>query len=154
MNNSGFVANYATTSTEDTGLPCPPHFGDVMACFDTSTQLPVLYQLATEFALCDHWYSSLPGLTWPNRFFLHGASSSGMDHNPPNDQIEKWEVDGFQYPNGSIYDALNNAAIPYRFYNDTTGDHVVGQSLYSDDAGSGSVIGAVPQVTSLHLACN
>ncbi len=121
-----------------------------MACFDTSTQLPVLYQLATEFALCDHWYSSLPGLTWPNRFFLHGASSSGMDHNPPNDQIEKWEVDGFRYPNGSIYDALNNAAIPYRFYNDTTGDHVVGQSLYSDDAGSGSVIGAVPQVTSLH----
>ena len=150
MNNSGFVANYATTKTEGTGLPPKKDFGDVMACFDTPTQLPVLYQLATEFALCDHWYSSLPGLTWPNRFFLHGASSSGMDHNPPNDQIEKWEVDGFRYPNGSIYDALNNAAIPYRFYNDTTGDHVVGQSLYSDDAGSGSVIGAVPQVTSLH----
>ena len=36
-------------------------------------QLPVIYELATRFAICDHWYSSLPGPTWPNRFFLHGG---------------------------------------------------------------------------------
>lgn len=150
IDKSGFVANYATTTDELTGLPPEADIGDVMACFATPTQLPVLYQLATEFALCDQWHSSLPGLTWPNRFFLHGASSSGMDANPSTDQIEKWELDGFRYPHGSIYDALDRAGIPYRFYNDTTGDHVLGQSLYSDDAGKGSVVGAVPQVSSLH----
>jgi phospholipase C len=150
INNSGFVANYATTTDELTGLPPAADFGDVMACFATPNQLQVLYQLATEFALCDQWHSSLPGLTWPNRFFLHGASSSGMDANPSTSQIEKWEIDGFRYSNGSIYDALSKASIPYRFYNDTTGGHVLGQSLYSDNPEKGSVVGAVPQVTSLH----
>jgi phospholipase C len=152
INNTGFVANYATTEDELTGLPPESAWGDVMACFATQAQLPALYQLATEFAICDKWYSSLPGLTWPNRFFLHGASSSGMDANPSTKQILEWEVDGFKYPNGSIYDALYKANIPYRFYNDTEGDNVVtlGLSLYSDDPQKGSAFGSVPQVTSLH----
>lgn len=148
IDNSGFVANYATTLSEGTGLPPPEDFGDVMACFTTPTQLPVLYQLATEFALCDQWYSSLPGLTWPNRFFVHGASSSGLDANPSNTQIAEWEVpgEGFNYPNGSIYDALRGADIPFRFYRDSD---AWGYSLYSDDPLSGSVLGSVPQVSSL-----
>lgn len=150
INNSGFVANYATTTDELTGLPPEADFGDVMACFATPNQLPALYQLATEFGLCDMWHSSLPGLTWPNRFFLHGASSAGMDANPTTDQIEKWETGlGFIYPNGSIYEALYRAGIKYRFYNDTTGGDVLGQSLYSDHPELGSVFGAVPQVTTL-----
>ncbi|MBV9927020.1 MAG: phosphoesterase [Acidobacteria bacterium] len=148
INNSGFVANYATTEDELTGLPPASAWGDVMCCFATPTQLPVLYQLATEFAVCDRWHSSLPGLTWPNRFFVHGASSSGMDKNPSTDQILDWEVpgQGFQYQNGSVYDALKRAGVPYRFYGDDNGD---GLSLYSDDPQNGSVFGAVPQVTSL-----
>lgn len=148
INNSGFVANYATTEDELTGLPPASAWGDVMCCFATPAQLPVLYQLAAEFAVCDHWHSSLPGLTWPNRFFLHGASSSGMDANPSTDQILQWEAPslGFQYQNGSVYDALKGAGVPYRFYSDSSGDSL---SLYSDDPEKGSVFGAVPQVTSL-----
>lgn len=147
IDNSGFVANYATTTDELTGLPPASAWGDVMACFNTPTELPVLYQLATEFAVCDHWYSSLPGLTWPNRFFVHGASSSGMDKNPSTKQILAWEFAGFQYQNGSIYDALNKAGVPYRFYNDSGAGDL---SAYSDNPQNGSVMGAVPQVTSLH----
>lgn len=150
ISNSGFVANYATSTSEGTGTPPPQDFGDVMACFDTQAQLRVLYHMATEFALCDQWHSSLPGLTWPNRFFVHGASSSGLDANPSNTQIAAWELPdaGFQYPNGSIYQALSAAGIPYRFYNDST-DDALGQSLYSDNPQNGSRLGAVPQVTSL-----
>lgn len=150
MDNMGFVANYATTTDEGTGLPPEGDIGDVMACFATPHQLPTIFQLAKSFTLCDQWYSSLPGLTWPNRFFLHGASSSGMDANPSKGQIEWWELDGFKYPNGSIYDALKKAGTPYRFYNDTTGSEVLGKSIYSDHPEKGSVFGAVPQVTSLH----
>jgi phospholipase C len=148
IDNSGFVANYATTLSEGTGLPPPADFGDVLKCFATPIQLPVLYQLATEFALCDRWHSSLPGLTWPNRFFVHGASSSGMDANPSNTQIGEWEIpgEGFTYPNGSIYDALNEANIPHRFYRDSD---AWGYSLYSDAPQNGSPLGAVPQVSSL-----
>ncbi len=36
-NNSGFVINYTTSISEDTGRPAPDHIGDIMACFHTET---------------------------------------------------------------------------------------------------------------------
>ena len=87
-------------------LPQPGQVHDVMACFNTPIQLPIIYQLASQFALCDQWFSSLPGPTWPNRFFVHGASSAGLDHSPSTEEIIEWEtVLGFTYPHGSIYRA-------------------------------------------------
>ena len=150
-NNAGFAENYATSTTE--GPPAPPpaeDIGDIMACFATPTQLQVLYQLATQFAVCDHWFSSIPGPTWPNRFFVHGASSSGLDTSPTNQQMAGWEAPGggFKYPNGSIYDALDNANIPYRLYNDSTGLPFE-MSAYSDDPQNGNPAGAIPQASAL-----
>ena len=115
-----------------------------MLGFDTSTQLPVSYQLATEFAVCDHWFSSLPGPTWPNRFFVHGASSAGLDHSPTKEEMAQWEVPGFgfTYPHGSIFDALSRAGLTWRIYDDDT-------DAYSDDPQNGSVFGAIPQVSAL-----
>jgi phospholipase C len=107
MNNSGYAASFAS------------HGGDpaeVMKCF-TPGQLPVLNQLASEFAVCDHWFSSLPGPTFPNRFFVHAASSGGLDHSPSDAELSWWEtVDGFSFPKGTIYDALDRAGLKYRFY--------------------------------------
>ena len=42
----------------------------------------VIYALATQFAICDSWHASVPGPTWPNRFFVHGASSGGWADSP------------------------------------------------------------------------
>jgi phospholipase C len=131
VNNSGFVANYATTRTE--GIP--PQSGDVddvMRGVDASAQSPALYQLATQFVLCDAWHSSVPGPTWPNRYFLHGASSAGLDHSPTSAEMGKWEaLDGFVYPKGSIFDELGKDN--YRLYQDHLGDP----------------LGRVPQVASI-----
>ncbi|MFZ2726903.1 MAG: alkaline phosphatase family protein [Methylococcaceae bacterium] len=146
INNAGFAYNYATTTTElpkGVPLPTPEQVGDIMACFDTPTQLPVLYQLATEFAICDHWFSSVPGPTLPNRFFLHGASSAGLDHSPTTKQQLEWfSIDGFEYPNGSIYDALNTAGRPWRLYHDKTG-------LFSDNQEDGSKLGGIAFVSTI-----
>jgi phospholipase C len=131
INNAGFAANYATTQTEG---PTPPEadVGDVMRAVDTRTQAPALYALATGFVLCDGWRSSMPGPTWPNRFFLHGASSAGLDHTPTHGEMVEWEsVDGFTFPHGSIFDALGHDG--YRLYQDETG----------------ALSGRVPQVSSL-----
>jgi phospholipase C len=138
ITNSGFAANYATTRTEITSgnprLPTAAEIGDVMKCFRTPDQLPVMYELATEFALCDQWFSSLPGPTWPNRFFVHGASSGGWDDSPDSSEMEEWEtVSGFTYPNGSIFDALTKKGLKWR--------------LYVDE--SGPVLGGIPQVAAL-----
>src|SRR5258708_6876927 len=48
----------------------------IMKCFAPG-KVPVLTQLAQQFAVCDRWFSSLPGPTFPNRAFAHGATSIG-----------------------------------------------------------------------------
>lgn len=98
INNSGFVSNFA----EDAKSPSP---GDVMRGFPRGG-LPVLLALATEFAVCDRWFCSMPGPTWPNRFFALGASSAELDHSPTTTETAIWEtIDGFKFQNGSIFDA-------------------------------------------------
>ena len=146
INMSGFASTYATSTSEG---PAPPSqdIGDIMACFNLPAELPLIYGLASMGVVCDQWQSSLPGPTWPNRFFLHGGSSSGLDTSPTTAQMVEWDtVDGFQYVNGSIYQALENARIQYRFYNDAGPDDL---SLYSDNPSAGNVSGAIPQVASL-----
>jgi phospholipase C len=132
VDNSGFVSNYATSLGKATPPQAAAAAGEIMRGVDTRTQSPNLYRLATEFVLCDGWHSSLPGPTWPNRYFLHGASSAGLDHSPTSVEMSDWEcVDGFNYPKGSIFDALGESN--YRLYQDELG----------------SALGRVPQVASL-----
>ena len=131
INLSGFAATYATSADEKTGLPTSGEIGDIMACFNTPSQLSNINYLASHYVVCDHWFSSLPGPTWPNRFYVHGASSAywnstaqyyqSLDDSPTPTQMGIWEsVDGFTYQSGSIYDALKNAGIPWRIYYDDT----------------------------------
>jgi len=99
INNSGFVASYM----ESRGASDP---SEAMKCF-VPGQLPVLSALAKEFAVCDNWHASLPGPTWPNRMFVHAASSGGLDHSPSIEEIVEWEaISGFQFKAGSIFDAM------------------------------------------------
>ena len=96
INNSGYVANFAASG----GQQNP---GDVMKYFGPG-QLPVLTALANEFVVCDNWFSSLPGPTWPNRFFMLGGSSAGLDHSPSTAEMIEWEgIDGFKFQHGSIF---------------------------------------------------
>jgi phospholipase C len=106
--NSGFGVSYATLDSQNPDK--------IMQCYSTN-QLPVLNCLCQKFAVCDDWYSSLPGPTWPNRFFVHAASSGGMDHSPSVSDIAAWDfIDGFGFANGSIFDRLNNNNIKWRIY--------------------------------------
>ncbi len=108
INNSGFVTNYATTKSSQEG-GATGNFGEIMKCY-TPVQLPVLNALARNFALCDMWFSSLPGPTWPNRFFSLAASSGGLDSSPTDEQIVEWEADGFKFQNGTLFEAVNAKA--------------------------------------------
>ena len=109
INNTGFVASYVASG----GAADP---GEVMKCF-APEQLPVLVALAQEFAVCDNWHASMPGPTWPNRLFVHAASSGGLDHSPTTEEIVEWEtVGGFQFKAGSIFDALKKKGVSRRLY--------------------------------------
>jgi len=52
----GFVQDYALVSNH------VEQGANVMKCFTADT-LPVLSTLAQQYAVCDHWYSSVPGPT-------------------------------------------------------------------------------------------
>ena len=121
IDNSGFVLNYSQTyETNFLGDPTkrvqdPTR---VMHCF-RNVQLPVLNQLAQEFAICDHWFSSMPGPTEPNRLFAMAASSGGLDDSPTLEGLQfavATGFDGYEFENGSIFDLLESNCISWRIF--------------------------------------
>ena len=59
----GFVDNYMATRNPAATAPRPC---DPMR-YQTVANVPVFDFLVDEFALCDRWFCSVPGSTWPNR---------------------------------------------------------------------------------------
>lgn len=90
--NDGFVKAHAGASQND-----------VMG-YHVRSQIPITYALADGYAVCDRWFSSVMGPTWPNRFYLLGGTSKGQKSNLP--------VTGFT----SITSVLDDAGISNRIY--------------------------------------
>lgn len=115
VNNSGFAQNFSAKEHE---TPC-----SVMLSYrghdeqNGEADVPVLTALAEEFAVCDHWFSSLPGPTWPNRLFIHAASSAGLDDSPSTgDSLLDALVAGISFDNGNIYDLVSSENIDWAVY--------------------------------------
>jgi Phosphoesterase family len=59
----------------------------------------------------------MPGPTWPNRFFIHAASSGGLDDGPsPVKQAKAMLIDGYDFKNGTIFDRLDARGIAWRIF--------------------------------------
>ncbi len=109
--NGGFVKNfskmYPASKPEDRQFVMgyyPPDF------------LPGLHQLAQHFTVCDHWFASLPGPTWPNRFMALTGTAKGRV-NMPDDGTSKADLAGyFQQDQDTIFDRLNDKAIYWKSY--------------------------------------
>jgi phospholipase C len=105
---TGFVANFAYTigweTTEKWSIVAGTTAEAIMGCFAPET-LPVLSALATGYAVCDHWYASLPTETLPNRAFaLAGTSQGYMD--------DKTKA----YTCPSIFGALTTAGVSWQVF--------------------------------------
>jgi phospholipase C len=80
-------------------------------------QIPVLSTLATQYLVCDRWHSSLPGPTWPNRYFVHAASSGGLYSSPSSLNAGLAStIDGLSFPGNTIFDSLSDSHVPWRVY--------------------------------------
>ena len=102
IKNNGFIASYRDSGEPATGIE------KIMNCL-APDQVPVITALARSFAVCDHWFSSMPGPTWPNRFFIHAASSGGLDDSPSTFQtVTSALFNGYRFENGTIYDSLED----------------------------------------------
>ncbi len=70
----GFVSSFAKT-LDGLGLESADP-GRVMGYYNAD-DVPVYDHLAREFAICDRWFSSVPGATWPNRLYAICGRADG-----------------------------------------------------------------------------
>jgi phospholipase C len=91
--------------------PTPPVRGRGPLAMESQdpSHVPVLSTLATSFAACTSWFCSVPGETWPNRNFMHAATSDGeTDINPRF------------YTNKTIFELLEEHGRDWHIYYDDT----------------------------------
>ncbi|MDQ1737367.1 MAG: phospholipase [Pseudonocardiales bacterium] len=80
----------------------------VMLCQDPA-QVPVLTTLALQFAVFDRWFCSVPGETWPNRNYLHAATSNG-----------ETDIEIRFYTDPTIFELLEEHHKAWHIYHDDT----------------------------------
>jgi phospholipase C len=100
--NEGFIFSYGQQPNVT-----PEISKAIMRCFG-QTSLPVLTTLAQEFAVCDRWFSSVPGPTQPNRMFALAATSGGYVDN------SVWNV----YDMRTIFENVSAKGLTWRNYYD------------------------------------
>ncbi|MEM6994120.1 MAG: alkaline phosphatase family protein [Myxococcota bacterium] len=95
----GFVLAHHEANKEHTLTAGPEVMG-----IHKREDVPVLYELADNYTLCDRYFCSVMGPTWPNRFYLHCASSGGRKTNKPRPflrtiwgRLKDEDLDGINY---------------------------------------------------------
>ena len=119
---SGFVENFRKANP----AASPDRLDQVMAYFPFGTDesqdsLPALHRLARHFAVCDRWFASLPGPTWPNRFFAHSGTSLGHVLMPSSQAPQNMRL----YYQETIYDRLSQAGVPWMIFHDGVPQSIV-----------------------------
>jgi phospholipase C len=102
----GFVYDYALAHPKRPGA-----WNQAMAYFELDA-LPVLHRLAQRFAVCDEWFSSVPGPTWTNRFFALSGTSAGWVSMPRIPVLQDFN----KYDQTTIFDRLLEKGIDWRVY--------------------------------------
>ena len=78
----------------------------IMRCL-APDKIPVLGTLAREFAVCTRWHCSVPGETWPNRNFVHAATSDGSV-----------DIEIGLYESPTVFERIEASGADWRIYQD------------------------------------
>lgn len=104
--NQGFVKDFAVANPL-----AVEQWGEIMK-FHALDKLPALHALARKFLVCDHWFASVPGPTWPNRLFALSGTSLGRVKMPEGHF--NWNLHWYNQP--TLFDRLNEKNIPWKVY--------------------------------------
>jgi phospholipase C len=107
----GFVTDFATVYPASDWLQRQEIMG-----YYPDGDLPNLHKLAKEYTVCDRWFSSMPGPTWPNRVFAHTGTSLGYT---TNSVANNWNQT-------TLYDRFDSNSISWKIY---YGDGDVSQTV-------------------------
>src|ERR1700761_3334361 len=101
--NLGFSIDYAKATDGKSAI-------NIMKPFSTA-QLPVISALASNFAVSDRYFCSVPSQTWPNRSFVHAGTSNGNVNNGDLPNPFDWDV-------RNIFNVLEDLGADWRIYSD------------------------------------
>lgn len=124
---SGFIDSYLRSdgANESNAQQIMDYFP--MGAAAAADSLPALHALARNFVICDHWFSSVPGPTWPNRFFAHTGTCLGHVLMPSREHPENLH----RYNQDTIFDRLSSAKKNWRIYYDGIPQSAVLENLWS-----------------------
>lgn len=83
---------------------------DAMAYF-TAAEIPFYHGIGGIFPICDRYFCSVPGATYPNRRFMTGGTAAGLS----GTSVETL-LDNRTAPNGTIFERLDAFGISWRNY--------------------------------------
>jgi phospholipase C len=91
--NDGFVLDYG---------------GPGVMQYMTRADLPITWALADNYTVCDRYFCSVMGPTWPNRFYGHCGTSNGMTGNtmPPEGS----------YAIENVWERLTEIGVDWKYY--------------------------------------
>ncbi len=109
--NGGFVRNFSKMYPQSQSADRQYVMGYYPVDF-----LPGLHALAKEFTVCDHWFSSLPGPTWPNRFMMLTGTAMGRVDMPEDGSHKADPAGYFQQTQDTIFDRMTDKGIHWKCY--------------------------------------
>jgi len=89
---SGFVDSFAAKLAQRSASDHDP--GLVMGYYNAA-DLPVYDHLVAEFCVCDRWFSSVPGATWPNRLYAIAGRADGTRDDKPSGEAPFYDLPAF-----------------------------------------------------------
>jgi phospholipase C len=96
---NGFISSYDSETTDGT---------TIMKCF-APEHVPAISTLASEYAVYDGYFASIPGPTEPNRCYAMSATSHGMGNNDVNLMVRGM-------PQKTIFRQVEEMGLDYRIY--------------------------------------
>ncbi len=109
--NAGFVRDFATEHPASGDVDRQNIMGYYPLWF-----LPALHTLGANFTVCDRWFSSLPGPTWPNRFFALTGTARGRVLMPEGWRHPALGTALFHEDQDTIFDRLSEKGKTWRVY--------------------------------------
>ena len=105
--NENFVRDYSINYPKTSAARRQDIMGVYPSGFLTS-----LHALAESFTVCDHWFSSVPGPTWPNRLFALSGTSKGRVKMPEG----VFKPNLHLYNQKTLFDRLNKSKVDWKVY--------------------------------------
>ena len=141
--NGGKMDGFTATNTD----PTDPTGSRAMAYYGPG-DLPFYYALARTFGIGDRYFSSVPGPTYPNRYFLIAGTSFG--------HIRNTIPTGEGWTQKTIFEELDAAHVSWKIYNSQVSvegflfeyvrKHAKGHVVGIDDYYADAAAGTLPQV--------